>query len=90
MTQSSVFFSVKFSSSPEVEMGSRFFGISCISPEDLLLFSFFFLNAGMMLMIFSLTGLLQFVMTEVFAGINHRLSEVYGNIELPNQDSKAR
>jgi len=34
--------------------------------------------------------LLQFVMTEVFAGINHRLSEVYGNIELPNQDSKAR
>jgi len=43
MTQSSVFFSVKFSSSPEVEMGSRFFGISCISPEDLLLlFSFFF------------------------------------------------
>jgi len=41
-------------------------------------------------MIFSLTGLLQFVMTEVFAGINHRLSEVYGNIELPSQDSKAR
>ncbi|KAL9715361.1 hypothetical protein Ac2012v2_002025 [Leucoagaricus gongylophorus] len=29
-------------------------------------------------------------MTEVFAGINHRLSEVYGKIELPNQDAKAR
>jgi len=34
--------------------------------------------------------LLQFVMTEVFAGINHRLSEEYGNMELPNQDCKAR
>ncbi|KXN92270.1 Vacuolar protein sorting-associated protein 54 [Leucoagaricus sp. SymC.cos] len=32
----------------------------------------------------------SYVMTEVFAGINHRLSEVYGKIELPNQEAKAR
>ncbi|KAF5358520.1 hypothetical protein D9756_001367 [Leucocoprinus leucothites] len=33
---------------------------------------------------------MMYVMSEVFAGINHRLSEVYGKIELPNQEAKAR
>jgi vacuolar protein sorting-associated protein 54 len=29
-------------------------------------------------------------MTQVFAAINHRLSEEYGALELPNQEAKAR
>jgi vacuolar protein sorting-associated protein 54 len=29
-------------------------------------------------------------MTQVFAAINHRLSEEYGKIELPHQDAKIR
>lgn len=29
-------------------------------------------------------------MTQVFAAINHRLSEEYAKIELPSEDAKAR
>jgi len=32
----------------------------------------------------------QYVMTQVFAAINHRLSEKYTTIELPNQEAKER
>jgi vacuolar protein sorting-associated protein 54 len=32
----------------------------------------------------------QDVMTQVFAAINHRLSEEYGKIELPNPEAKTR
>ncbi|KAI5124293.1 hypothetical protein M0805_008901 [Coniferiporia weirii] len=35
-------------------------------------------------------GVLEYIMTQVFAAINHRLSEEYGKIELPNQDAKDR
>ena len=34
--------------------------------------------------------LLQYVMTQVFAAINHRLSEEYTKIELPSLDAKER
>ena len=33
---------------------------------------------------------LQYVMSEVFATINHRLSEEYTKIELPTSDAKER
>ena len=32
----------------------------------------------------------QYVMTQVFAAINHRLSEEYTKIELPSLDAKER
>lgn len=32
----------------------------------------------------------QYVMTQVFAGINHRLSEEYTKIELPSAEAKDR
>ena len=32
----------------------------------------------------------QFVMTQVFAAINHRLSEEYATIELPSMEAKER
>ena len=32
----------------------------------------------------------QYVMTQVFAAINHRLSEEYGAINLPDQEAKTR
>ena len=32
----------------------------------------------------------QYVMTQVFAAINHRLSEEYANIELPSLEAKGR
>ncbi|THH06493.1 hypothetical protein EW145_g4050 [Phellinidium pouzarii] len=35
-------------------------------------------------------GVLEFIMTQVFASINHRLSEEYGKIELPSEDAKDR
>lgn len=34
--------------------------------------------------------IVEYVMTQVFAAINHRLSEEYGKIELPNQQAKTR
>jgi len=34
--------------------------------------------------------IVEYVMTQVFAAINHRLSEEYGALELPNQEAKAR
>ena len=34
--------------------------------------------------------IMQDVMTQVFAAINHRLSEEYGKIELPNPEAKSR
>ncbi|EKM82490.1 hypothetical protein AGABI1DRAFT_117956 [Agaricus bisporus var. burnettii JB137-S8] len=37
-----------------------------------------------------LSRYLSAAVVEVFAGINHRLSEVYGKIELPSQDAKLR
>ncbi|KAL5529345.1 hypothetical protein ACEPAG_5330 [Sanghuangporus baumii] len=33
---------------------------------------------------------LEFIMSQVFAAINHRLSEEYGKIDLPNQEAKER
>ncbi|KAF8891227.1 Vps54-like protein-domain-containing protein [Infundibulicybe gibba] len=36
------------------------------------------------------TPVLEYVMTQVFAAINHRLSEEYGKIELPHQEAKNR
>ncbi|KAF8643808.1 hypothetical protein AX16_008826 [Volvariella volvacea WC 439] len=36
------------------------------------------------------TQIVEYVMTQVFAAINHRLSEEYGKIELPNQAAKDR
>ncbi|OBZ75271.1 Vacuolar protein sorting-associated protein 54, chloroplastic [Grifola frondosa] len=35
-------------------------------------------------------SIVEFVMTQVFAAINHRLSEEYTKIELPSQDAKDR
>ncbi|KAH9483893.1 Vacuolar protein sorting-associated protein 54, chloroplastic [Psilocybe cubensis] len=35
-------------------------------------------------------SVVEYVMTQVFAAINHRLSEAYGVIELPDQESKTR
>ena len=35
-------------------------------------------------------GATQYVMTQVFAAINHRLSEEYTKIELPSLDAKER
>ncbi|KAF9447664.1 hypothetical protein P691DRAFT_802100 [Macrolepiota fuliginosa MF-IS2] len=35
-------------------------------------------------------AVVEYVMAAVFAGINHRLAEVYGKIELPNLEAKAR
>ncbi|KAH9930608.1 Vps54-like protein-domain-containing protein [Fomitopsis serialis] len=35
-------------------------------------------------------SVVEFVMTQVFAGINHRLSEEYTKIELPSQEAKER
>jgi vacuolar protein sorting-associated protein 54 len=32
----------------------------------------------------------EYVMTQVLAAINHRLSEEYGKIDIPNQEAKAR
>ncbi|TFK42347.1 Vps54-like protein-domain-containing protein [Crucibulum laeve] len=34
--------------------------------------------------------IVEYVMTQVFAAINHRLSEEYGKIELPHQEAKTR
>jgi len=34
--------------------------------------------------------IVEYVMTQVFAAINHRLSEEYATIELPNQEAKGR
>ncbi|KAH9950264.1 Vps54-domain-containing protein [Amylocystis lapponica] len=36
------------------------------------------------------TSVVEYVMTQVFAGINHRLSEEYTKIELPSQEAKDR
>ncbi|KAI9061503.1 Vps54-domain-containing protein [Trametes sanguinea] len=36
------------------------------------------------------SSIVEFVMTQVFAAINHRLSEEYAKIELPSQDAKER
>jgi len=36
------------------------------------------------------TPIVEYVMTQVFAAINHRLSEEYAIIELPNQEAKDR
>ncbi|OSD08356.1 Vps54-domain-containing protein [Trametes coccinea BRFM310] len=36
------------------------------------------------------SSIVEFVMTQVFAAINHRLSEEYGKIELPSQEAKER
>jgi vacuolar protein sorting-associated protein 54 len=33
---------------------------------------------------------MQFVMTQVFAAINHRLTEEYTNIDLPTSEAKER
>lgn len=33
---------------------------------------------------------MQFIMSQVFAAINHRLSEEYAKIELPSQEAKER
>ncbi|KAH8117189.1 Vps54-domain-containing protein [Phellopilus nigrolimitatus] len=35
-------------------------------------------------------GVLEYIMSQVFAAINHRLSEEYGKIELPSQEAKDR
>jgi hypothetical protein len=35
-------------------------------------------------------SVMQYVMSEVFATINHRLSEEYARIELPTPDAKER
>ena len=34
--------------------------------------------------------IVQYVISEVFATINHRFSEEYSKIELPNSDAKER
>ncbi|EMD38072.1 hypothetical protein CERSUDRAFT_113213 [Gelatoporia subvermispora B] len=36
------------------------------------------------------TSVVEYVMSQVFAGINHRLSEEYTKIELPSQEAKER
>ncbi|CDO76445.1 hypothetical protein BN946_scf184781.g22 [Trametes cinnabarina] len=36
------------------------------------------------------SSIVEFVMTQVFAAINHRLSEEYAKIELPSQEAKER
>jgi len=35
-------------------------------------------------------SIVEYVMTQVFAATNHRLSEEYGAIELPDQEAKSR
>ena len=69
---------------------SRYLALSVVEVRRFLSFLFLGYIQLTVLPPYLFCTIFQYVMTQVFAAINHRLSEEYGAIYLPDQEAKAR